>query len=89
MCTVSDATDTAAAEREHPFPQRLISRLIEQPSGPDAQHNRRGDAPMHRRNQLGPLALAQIGEADRNNQEGFEPFAKGDDKRLQHMISFR
>ena len=35
------------------------------------------------------LALAEIGEADRNNQEGFEPFAKGDDKRLQHMISFR
>ena len=48
--------------------------------------NRRRDAPVHRRNQLGPLALAQIGEADGNNQEGFEPFAEGDDKRLQHMI---
>ena len=89
MCTVSDATETAAASASNAFPQRLISRLIEQPSRADAQHDRSADAPMHRGNQLGPLALAEIGKADGNDQEGFEPFAKGDDKRLQHMICFR
>ena len=34
------------------------------------------------------LAFAEVGEADGDNQEGFEAFAKGDDKRLQHMIRF-
>ena len=74
---------------EHPLPQRLISSLIKEPSGPDAQHDRGGDSPMHRGNEFGSLTFPEIGEADRNDQEGFEPFAKGDDKRLQHMVSFR
>ena len=47
--------------------------------------NRRGDAPMHRRQQLAPPGLLQIGKADRHDEKGFEPFAEGDHERLEHV----
>ena len=31
-----------------------------------------------------PPGLPQIGQADRDDQKRFEPFAQGDDERLQH-----
>ena len=34
------------------------------------------------------MALAKIREADRDNEERFEPFAEGDEKRL-HTYVFR
>ena len=42
------------------------------------------DAPAHRAHQFPASALAQIGEADRDDQKGFEAFAEGDDERLNH-----
>ena len=85
---MSDATDTAAASASTPFPQRLIPRLIEQPPAPMLSTT---DAAMPQCTagiSSDALALAEIGETDGDNQEGFEPFAEGDDKRLQHMIRF-
>ena len=35
------------------------------------------------------LALAKIRQADRDDEERFEPLAERDDKRLQHMFSGR
>ena len=48
MCTVSDATSTAAVNREDAFPERLVVGLGEQEAGPDAQQDRHADAPVDR-----------------------------------------
>ena len=45
---------------------------------------RERDPPVHGRDQLAPPALAQVRKADRDDEEGFEPFTKRDDERLQH-----
>jgi hypothetical protein len=31
-----------------------------------------------------PAALAQVGQADGDDEKGLEPFAKSDDERLKH-----
>ena len=34
--------------------------------------------------ELGAAGLAEVREADRDDQERFEPFAQGDDERLKY-----
>ena len=46
--------------------------------------HRQGDAPSHGRLQFEAPALPQIGEADGDDEEGLEAFAKSDDVRLKH-----
>ena len=46
--------------------------------------NGQHDAPVHGGNQFAPAALAEVGEADGDDEEGFEPFPERDDERLQH-----
>ena len=47
------------------------------------------DAPMHGRDELRASGLAQIGEADGDDEKGLEPFPQGDDKGLEHGIPVR
>ena len=45
---------------------------------------RERDAPVDRRNRARRARSCEVREADGDDQEGFEPFTEGDDKRLQH-----
>ena len=40
---------------------------------------------MHGGNQFLASALPQVGEADGDDEKGFEPFPERDDKRLKHV----
>ena len=71
-------------QREQPFPQRLVTGAREENSRQDAQRHRRRNPPVDGGNERTPAALLQIGEADRDNQEGLETFAEGYDKCLEH-----
>ncbi len=42
------------------------------------------DAPVNGGNELMSPALAQVREADGDDEKGLEPFPEGDDERLQH-----
>ena len=87
MWTVSDATRKAATIPRTPSQKRLVPRLGEQQAGPDAQRNRGGNAPVDGRNQLASAGLAKVGEADGHDEKRLEPFAEGNDERLQHDVS--
>ena len=86
MCTVSEATDTAATNARTPSHKAWFLAWKNSQAAPMLRQRRRRDAPMNRRNQLGAVALAQIRQADGDDEERFEAFAKSDDKRLQHMF---
>ncbi len=70
---------------EDAFPERLIAGAGQQQAGADAQDDRHHDAPVHGGHELAPLGLLQVGETNRDDEKGFEPFTKGDDERLQHV----
>jgi hypothetical protein len=63
------------------LPQRLVTGTAEEHCRADADQNRQPDAPMNRRHEPIASGLAQIGQRDRNDEEGFEPLAKGDGER--------
>ena len=84
MWTVSEATRTAADERQHPFPERLVGRLGEEHAGGDADENRRQNPPPHGRNQALPAGFPQVGEADGHDEERLEAFPQRHDERLHH-----
>ena len=44
------------------------------------------DAPVDGRDQLAAAALAEVGQADGDDEKGLEAFAEGDDKRLKHDL---
>ena len=46
--------------------------------------NRERDAPVHGGHQLAAAALAEVGQADGDDEKGFESFAESDDECLQH-----
>ena len=71
-------------DAEDAFPERLVARLGEQQPGADAQRDRRGDAPVNRRNQRPAAGLPQVGEADGDDQKRLEPFPERDDECLEH-----
>ena len=50
--------------------------------GADAERDRDGDAPVHGGQQRAPAGLLQVGQADRDDQKGLEPFPQRDDERL-------
>jgi hypothetical protein len=70
---------------QQPFPQCLVGSPLEEIGGTDAQQDGDGNAHVHRRDQIAPPALAEIRQADGDNQECFEPLAEGDYKRLEHV----
>ena len=76
-------------ERQNAFPQRLVGGAGKEPAGDDAEDHRNGDAPLHGRHQMPAAALAQIREADGDDEEGLEAFAKRDDECLQHGMKGR
>ena len=65
-------------------PNRMIARPGEQQACPDAQGDGGRDAPVDGRDQRAPARLAQVREADGDNEERFEPFPESDDEGLQH-----
>ena len=72
--------------RQHAFPQRLVRRLLEQVRRANAEQDRQADAPVHRGDQLAAAALAEVGQADGDDQERLEAFPESDDECLQHAI---
>ena len=71
-------------ERQRPFEPLLVGGVEEQVATDAAHRHGDDDAPVHGLGQLAASALAQVREADGDDQEGFESFAEGDDERLQH-----
>ena len=84
MCTVNVATDAAAVSASTPSHKRLVRRALEQVGGADAQQHRHADAHMHGRNQFSAVALAQIGQADGDDEKRLEALAERDHECLQH-----
>ena len=62
MCTVSEATDTAAMMASSPSQSEWFEARWNREGGADADEERERDAPVHRRDQLAPSALAQIAQ---------------------------
>ena len=48
-----------------------------------AQPDGRHDAPMNGAGQFAPANLSKVRETDGDNQEGFNPFPRGDDEGLE------
>ena len=71
-------------EGERPLEPFLVRRAIEEVPADGADGEGGDDAPVNRANQLRPSRLPEISKADRDNQEGFDPFPQGDDKGLEH-----
>ena len=75
---------TAATSASTPSQSAWFEARWNRYAAPMLMQHRERDAPVHGGHQLAPPALAQIREADGDDEKGFEPFAKGDDERLQH-----
>ncbi len=84
MWMVSVATSTAAMIASSPSHSAWFAARWRSQPATTLTHDRRDHAPVHRRRQRGASGLAQVGEADRDDQEGLEAFAQGDDGGLQH-----
>ena len=85
MWTVTRCTGAGRHERKGPFEPFLVGGVVEQVAAGRADHDGGDDAPVDGRARSRAPALAQVGQADGDDQEGFEPFAEGDDERLQHV----
>ncbi len=84
MCTVSDATDTAATMARMPSHNAWFDACWNRYAAPMLSSTDNADAPVHGGNQLAPAALAQIREADGDDEERLEPLAQRDHECLQH-----
>ena len=71
-------------QREHTFPERLIRGLGKEQPGANAEQNGGHDSPVHRGDESSAAGLLEVGKADGDDQEGFEPFTQGHDECLQH-----
>jgi len=69
---------------ERPFEPFLVGGVIQQVAAEDADGERDGDAPVHGGCQGDAPRLAQVRQADGDDEKGFEAFPKSDDERLEH-----
>src|SRR5262245_43505298 len=67
------------------LPESLICRAGEQKRRANADGNRETNSPVDRREEPKTTALFQKGDADGNDEEGFEPFTQSDDECLKHV----
>ena len=84
MCTVSEATESAATSASTPSQSAWLVAARSRTPAPMLSDHRERDAPVDRGNQRAAPGLLEVGQADGDDQEGFEPFAEGDDERLKH-----
>ena len=84
MCTVSEATSTAATMARMPSHRAWFRARRQQDPGADAEQDGDADAPVNRGNQLPAAGFPEVGEADGNDQEGLEALTQRDDERLNH-----
>ena len=89
MWTMSEPTSTAAISASTPSHSAWFEARWNSTAAPMLTRIESRDAPVHGWDQLSPPALAQVGQADGDDQEGFEPFAQGDDERLAALRSPR
>ena len=89
MCTVSEATSTAATSARTPSHSAWFAAFASSTPAPMLS---RIEATMPQCtagiSAARPVFL-QVGEADGDDQERFEPFTQGHDECLQHGLRFR
>ena len=71
---------------ERPVEQFLIGRIEQRVAAEQAGANRSGDPPVDGGDQAGATGLAQVGQADGDDEERFEPFPEGDDEGLKERL---
>ncbi len=73
-------------ERERTVEPFLIQRVEQQVAAERAHGDGDADAPVHCGGERRTTRLAEVRQADRDDQKSFETLAKRDDKRLEHDL---
>ena len=84
MWTIIQVDRRGGDEGERTVEPFLVQRVEEQIAADGADRDGDADAPVDGRGQRRASRLAQVRQADGDDQESFEALSKGDDKRLQH-----
>ncbi len=86
MCTTIQVTGRAGGDdRQRSVEPFLVEGSREPDAADSADRDRDADAPIDRRRERRAAGFTEVREADRDDQEGFESFAEGDDERLEHV----
>ena len=64
-------------QRKKTFPEGLITRALQQNTEADAHGHGCGDPPTNGGDELRSSGLAEVGQADCDDEKGFEPLAEG------------
>ena len=78
------AHDCRRRQRRDPLVERLVRHLQPQPGARQAGDHRDREADAHASDEARAVGLLEIGDHDPDDQERLDPFAEGDQQRLQH-----